>query len=212
MNESQHMLPEISYQIETITIAGQRLQLAVPDQEEIASRYLGTAIENRADGFWAKIWPSSRALVEFMHAHPGWINNKRICELGAGLGLPSLWAAATAGSVCCTDQSQEAVALVQLSARLNGLENLNALTWNWNEPATIPPADLWLLSDGNYDADNNSQLLRFLQDQLEKGSSLLLTTPGRLAGQEFLNALLPYCRQREQYGGDSPVFAFAFQK
>ena len=88
----------------------------------------------------------------------------------------------------------------------------NDISSHWNEPATLPPADLWLLSDGNYDADNNIQLLNFLLNQLEKGSSLLLTTPGRLTGQAFLTALLPYCRQREQYGEDSPVFAFAFQK
>lgn len=212
LNETQRMLPEINYQIETITMAGQSLRLAVPDQAEVASRYLAEAVPNRADGFWAKIWPSSRALVEFMYTNPTWINNKIVGELGAGLGLPSLWAAATASSVCCTDQSQDAVALVQIAARLNGIENLTAMTWNWNEPVTIPPADVWLLSDGNYDADNNIQLLDFLLDQLEKGSTLLLTTPGRLTGQKFLTALLPYCRQRERYGEDSPVFAFAFQK
>ena len=212
LSESQRMLPALNYHIETVSIAGQSLRLAVPDQEEIASRYLAEPVQQRAAGFWAKIWPSALALVEFMFANPTWINNKALCELGAGLGLPSLWAAATAGSVCCTDQSQEAVALVETSARLNDIGNLRAMTWNWNEPATLPPADLWLLSDGNYDADNNIQLLNFLLNQLEKGSSLLLTTPGRLTGQAFLTALLPYCRQREQYGEDSPVFAFAFQK
>ena len=36
--------------------------------------------------FWAKLWPSSIALLDVLEAHPHLIQNKHVLELGAGIG------------------------------------------------------------------------------------------------------------------------------
>jgi predicted nicotinamide N-methyase len=51
-----------------------------------------------------RIWEAGAALAEFLLQHPEWVTHRKVVELGAGVGLTSLVAAACQAShVYCTD-------------------------------------------------------------------------------------------------------------
>lgn len=150
------------------------------------------------DAFWSRVWPAAEALCQFITKHADEINGKRVWELAAGLGLPSLLAAHRAQHVCCTEQQPQAIPYINLSANKNGLTNLKAAAGSWEDiPATID-ADILLLSDVNYDPVHFPALQNSLYKIIEQGIPVWLSTPQRLMAKPFVEAMLPYCIHREE--------------
>ena len=59
--------------------------------------------------YWAELWPAAHALAAALPPVAG----LRVVELGCGLGLPSLVAAARGADVTATDWAPEAVELLR---------------------------------------------------------------------------------------------------
>lgn len=148
--------------------------------------------------YWAQVWPSAYALCEFMATQPHWVQNKIVLELAAGLGLPSLLAAQFATQVTCSDYVPEAVQLMQQSIQKNKLENINAMLIDWNQLPNDLSADLLLLSDINYEPQAFETLFNVIISFLEKGTTILLSTPQRLMAKPFIDRLLPYSKIWEE--------------
>lgn len=98
-------------------------------------------IEGRRAGdlpYWTKIWPAALVLAELaLGLKTG--DGGPILELGAGLGLPGLAAAARGRRVILSDLDPDALEFAQAAVELNGLQDfcqVRALDWN------DPPPDL----------------------------------------------------------------------
>src|SRR5690349_17663578 len=96
-----------TYQWET-----HRLKLCVPDAGYVQRLYRGQKHNNPKTPFpyWTQVWPAALAMAEFIVYHPAYVQNKKVLELAAGLGLPSLVAARWADEVFCSDYLPDAVA------------------------------------------------------------------------------------------------------
>src|SRR6476660_7384040 len=79
--------------------------------------------------YWAELWPAATALASALPDVAG----LRVVELGCGLGVPSLVAAARGAEVTATDWAEEAVELLRENAARNGL-SLQAEVRDWREP------------------------------------------------------------------------------
>jgi len=95
-----------------------------------------------------QVWPSARTAARALerYMNPSW----RICEFGCGPGLPSLVAASLgADKVYATDVDATGLELVKLAAKQQGLENIEARTFDLtdNHDHELPQADLYLFSD-----------------------------------------------------------------
>ena len=148
--------------------------------------------------YWAKLWPSAIAMCRFIAANPSLIANRKVLELAAGLGLPGLLASRLAKEVIISDYLSEAIELMQESITLNGLVNIQAQQLDWY---SLPPdltAEVLLLSDINYDPSAFKLLYSVLVGFLEKGTTILLTTPQRLVAKPFIERLLPFCVQQNE--------------
>jgi predicted nicotinamide N-methyase len=134
--------------------------------------------------YWAELWPSG---VELARAVAGReLAGVRVLELGCGLALPSLAAAAGGAHVLATDWAEEAIALVRENAVRNGLE-VEAATARWSEPAPLlgrAPWDLVLGADLLYERRNVDALLDLLP---QLGAHVLLTEPGRPTAERFFD-------------------------
>jgi len=104
-------------------------------------------------------------------------------ELGCGLGLPSLVAAARGARVTATDWAHDAIDVLRRNAALNQLE-LDVERRDWREPW---PArfDLALAADVLYERRNVEPLVERLS---ELAPSALLGLAGRPYEQTFLDA------------------------
>jgi predicted nicotinamide N-methyase len=181
-------------------IGPHRLQAYVPDIKAMQEYYLQGKKNNDTIPFpyWSQVWPAALGLCEYLEKHLDILKDKKIIELGAGIGLPSLLAARYAKEVCVSDYVAEAVELIQRSVLHNQLQNVQCRLLNWNEiPGTIT-ADVILLSDVNYDPGSFDELYETLLGFLYKGTILILSTPQRLMAKPFIEQLLPFCKDKAE--------------
>ena len=166
----------------------------IPDYEQVKQVYASLIkIEpNTPFPFWAKLWPSSIALVNVLENNPDWIRDKHVLELGAGIGLPSLMLAGVAKSIQVSDYADEAVELLQKNIAHLNLMNVQALQLDWNHlPISIQP-DVLILSDVNYDPSQFETLIQIITSKILDGCTVLLSTPQRIMASPFVQALETY--------------------
>jgi predicted nicotinamide N-methyase len=167
---------------ETVELAGRELTLLRPASAD-------ALIDEEAfddDEFlpyWAELWASGVALARAVGESD--LKGARVLELGAGLGLPSLAAALRGADVLATDWAEDAVELLRVNARRNGVE-LRAERVRWDEPGALlagAPWGLVLGADLLYEARNAEQLLELLP---LLGADVLLADPCRPFVRGFL--------------------------
>jgi len=171
----------------------------VPDKLHVQKLYQQLKCIDEAAPFpyWAKVWPAAYALSTFITAHPDFIKNKKVAELAAGLALPSLVAANYAATVCCSDQSADAIEVAQQSISYNSLTNMQAQVLDWQQlPVDFTP-DVVLLSDINYAPEIFDSLYNMLVLLLNKEITVILSTPQRLMAKPFIEKILPFVIQQE---------------
>jgi predicted nicotinamide N-methyase len=137
--------------------------------------------------YWAELWPSAVALARVLARRP--LTGRRVLELGCGLGLPALAAAAAGGRVLATDWAPDAVAHAARNAAHNGV-TLCVREFRWDaDPAALgPPWPLVLASDVLYEQRNVDPLLALLPRVCARGGEIWLADPGRAPAERFLAA------------------------
>lgn len=169
---------------EVVELAGRHLRLRrPPDAEALLDEQ---AFEHEEFlPYWAEPWPSGVFLAERVAGLP--LRGKRIVELGCGLGLPSLAAAAGGADVLATDWAPDAVALLRANAARNDIE-LRVEAVSWEAPGSLlaeSPWDLVLAADVLYERRNADSLLGLLP---ALGREVLLADPARPHVEAFLEA------------------------
>jgi predicted nicotinamide N-methyase len=126
--------------------------------------------------YWAELWASGVALAEVVPALA--VRGKRVVELGAGLGLPSLAAALDGANVLATDWADDAVSLLRANAKRNSIK-LRVKRVRWDDPWPVvreAPWDVVLGADLLYEERNAAQLLSLLP---QLGGEIVIADPGR---------------------------------
>jgi predicted nicotinamide N-methyase len=103
--------------------------------------------------YWAELWPAATALAAALPDVAG----LRVVELGCGLGVPSLIAAARGARVTATDWAADAIELLRRNADRNGLV-LHAEVRDWRE-SWQERFDLALAADVLYERRNVEPLI-----------------------------------------------------
>ena len=148
--------------------------------------------------FWAKLWPSSIALLDILKTHPHLIQNKHVLEIGAGIGLPSLMMAPIIKSIQLSDHDLEAVALLKKNIEYLQLQNAEALQLDWkNVPKNMNP-DVVILSDVNYDPTQFDPLVALIDKFIKQGCTIILSTPQRIMASPFVQRLEAYIIERHE--------------
>lgn len=129
--------------------------------------------------YWAELWPAATALAG---ALPERLDGVRVVELGCGLGVPSLVAAARGAVVTATDWADDAIELVARNAARNGLR-VQAVTRDWREPWP-ERFDLAIAADVLYEQRNVEPLVARLR---ELAPEALVGLAGRPYEAEFLH-------------------------
>jgi predicted nicotinamide N-methyase len=161
-----------------IAIAGVRLELLRPSSPESLIDEEAFA-QDEFLPYWAELWPAARALGEALPE----VRGLAVVELGCGLGLPSLVAAAKGARVTATDWSADAIELLRENAKRNGLD-LTAELRDWREPWD-GRFDLALAADVLYERRNVEPVLERLRDLAPEA---LVALAGRPYEDVFLAA------------------------
>jgi len=185
----------------TVTHFQNGLSLYIPNEKEVKLLYEEMVTKNLTTPFpfWAKIWPSSIALSNFLHEHTHWVKDKTVLELGAGIGLPSFQIAKMVKAVIISDHNSDAVELIEKNIALLDLKNAKAVLLDWNKFQNDIKAEVILLSDVNYAPVEFDSLLQIIENYLSKGSTIIIATPQRIMGIPFIEKLQPYFKRETIY-------------
>ncbi len=185
---------ELQTKVQSFRFGDYKVDAVVPDALALQEAFEKQQLTDPtiATPYWAQVWPAAYALCEFIATEPQWLENKKILELAAGLGLPSLLASQFAAQVTCSDHIPEAVELMKQSITNNHLTNINATIIDWNHLPDDLSCDVLLLSDINYEAQVFETVFTVIRSFMQKGTTVILSTPQRLMAKPFIDRILPY--------------------
>ncbi|MEI6586381.1 MAG: hypothetical protein WCL56_09855 [Sediminibacterium sp.] len=176
--------------LEQYLVSNTSIELAVPNFVQLQSLYQLGGLDFP---YWAKIWPSAIALANFLQENPSYIQDKKLVELAAGIGLPSFVAAKYASHICCSDYAPAAIALLEKNIADNQVSNISSALINWQAIPESVAAEVLLLSDINYNPTDFETVFLMLEQFIQQGTTILLSTPQRLVAKDFIAKLLPWC-------------------
>ena len=175
---------------ETWRIAGHAFVLEWPDDIDAILDLPITAERFARDEYlpyWAQPWPSSAMLAEeILNSEPG--GGRSAVDLGCGLGLVALAAAARGWSVTAGDYDADALAFAERNAALNGLRLRQTLRIDYREPAPQAAYDAVFAADLLYERRKGEPVAAWIAGALRPGGLALVADPNRSAADGFPEA------------------------
>jgi predicted nicotinamide N-methyase len=151
--------------------------------------------------YWADLWASAIGLSQYLVDNPKLVQDKKVLEIGCGLGLPAILAGKLgANQTIATDYLPEALDF----ARLNWERNLSidsaqfdVLDWrnipeNYkNAPPQYKP-DILLAADVAYEKRAFEPLLDAFEHLVKPDGTILIAEPNRYISKDFFEQLAQY--------------------
>jgi len=135
---------------------------------------------------WCKLWEASKMLAAFL-AHKPVRPERRLIEIGAGLGLVSIAAAAAGHDITLTEYDLDALEFARANAHINGLRQLAVQRLDWNRPELDRKFDLLVGSEVIYKKQDFEPLLRLFQYALQPDGEIILASEARGIVADFLH-------------------------
>ena len=165
--------------------------------------------------YFGILWPAAEGLAQFIHAHPEIVKNKKVLELGSGLGFPSLVARHEGAEVLTTDYHPDVEEYFLRNCRHSSLE-VSYQRLNWRESREdIGLFDLVMGSDVLYESKHPREVVEGLTRFLRPGGKILLSDPGRAYLQNFVKTMQECGYKEELFAeqvSDKDIFVFLFEK
>jgi predicted nicotinamide N-methyase len=166
--------------VEHLELEGRSLTLVRPRSvDAVLDRAVAAGVDEPP--YWADLWPSALVLARHLAARD--LRGRRVLELGCGLALPALAAAAAGADVLATDAAAPALALAAESGRRTLGRPLATLVADLTAPPaalrTLAPFDLVVAADVLYDARLEDALGVLLPALVAPGGEALVAYPWR---------------------------------
>ena len=157
-----------------IGIAGKRLKFLQANEIEGALDGVCLGESGSAEfPFWLKIWEASVVLANFL-SHIPQDDNKEWLEVGAGMGVAGVFAAAFGHRITITDHNEDAIKFARANATLNGLENIEFALLDWTLPTVVHQYDYIIGSEVIYKEDLFEPLMQVFKSLLLPGGTIFL--------------------------------------
>lgn len=127
---------------------------------------------------FGQLWPASRALAEAVNEID--IADRRILEVGCGLGLPSLVLQRRGADITASDHHPKVKRFLDYNAELNRLRPIKFFDLPWEEPAPkLGRFDLIIASDVLYERNHAELLAKLIDRHARAHAEVLISCPGR---------------------------------
>ncbi len=182
-------IKNLTLETEVITIRGKTLRLFRPAKlEEV---FQGDPfLETEKFPLWLKLWEASIVLTDYLGSLPP---GKEILELGAGLGVISLFASAFGHRVLATDKEELPLKLLEKSAKENGL-SLNIQKLDWLAPEISKKFDLVVGAEIIFKKSHFEPLINLFKSSLKPEGEVLLAHSA-----ERKRILIPFLHRAQEF-------------
>lgn len=136
--------------------------------------------------YWADCWPSSRVLAEYLAGRAG--GGQTLLELGCGIGLVSLVAAAAGFEVLATDYYADALEFTAANAERHALANIDTRLVDWRRlPDDLGAFDVVAAADVLYERPQPALVAAVLSRTLAPTGLGLVSDPERRTAETFVD-------------------------
>jgi predicted nicotinamide N-methyase len=148
--------------------------------------------ENPLNDFplWAKIWQAGIVLASQLSRMPA-EKNKRILEIGSGLGLVGIVAACNGHHVTMTDYNKHALNFIRANAHLNGCDHVTVEQLDWAQPQLVGVYDTIVGSEIVYKDEDIELLSSLFEKYLKPEGTIILVEEMRRTLTQFFKRLDP---------------------
>jgi predicted nicotinamide N-methyase len=164
-----------------VAINGKKFSILLPRHLD---RFINPADVLHDFPLWAKIWKASWVLSGFLADLPPDVN-KRLLEIGAGVGLVSIVAATFGHQITMTEYNPDALNFARANACLNNCPGLPIKKLDWNHPRLKDQFDLIVASEVTYNEAYVLPLIRLFKSNLKLGGEIILASEIRGSGQDL---------------------------
>lgn len=167
---------------QTLEVSGLDLHVrSLRDNQQFADADGEAAAIGISSAMWphfGQIWASGRALAQLMSDYP--VADRRVLEVGCGLGLASLVLNHRGADITATDRHPEAGRFLAANVRLNEGDAIPFERTSWvDTDDTLGTFELIIGSDLLYEDDHPMQLAGFIDRHAAEACEVLLLDPGR---------------------------------
>ena len=141
--------------------------------------------------YFGVMWEAGIGLSQYLTKEM--CKDKKILEIGCGLGLPSFVASRFNGKVVATDFHADVPVFLKINQQKNNIK-FEYIVMNWrNEIERISSSlglfDLVLGSDLLYESQHAMEVAKALIAFLKPGGKIILSDPGRAYVQKFVSSM-----------------------
>ena len=172
-------------EIVDLTIGGRPFRFHVP---RTIDRFIDSSDPLRNFPLWSKIWEASLLLASKLAARPV-SPGERLIELGAGLGVAGVAAAAFGHDITITEYDPHALAFLYANRLENQCHAAQVCRLDWHNPELHVSFDVILGSELIY-KESDFMIMRTLFRKLIKpGGEVLLAAEMRQTNKAFLDCM-----------------------
>ena len=169
--------------------------------------------------YWAHLWVGAIALARRL-VEAGSLAGRRVLDLGCGLGLPGIVAAALGAESWCVDRVPAALEFAAASARQNLLASkVRCVLLDFMNDELGADFDLILAAELVYDPQSYRALCDFLDRHLRRGGEIHLSDAFRSDAASFFTGLsakgfegIREARREWEDGRLQPLFLWTFRR
>lgn len=186
-------MPGYEVKFQTVVVAGGAdLEIrSLLDRQQYADPFGEAEAVGISPACWplfGQVWPSSQKLADLMQVWD--LGNRRVLEIGCGLGLPSLVIHRRGGNITASDCHPLTEPFLRANLLLNHLVGLEYRVGNWGRSApAMGEFDLIIGSDVLYERNHPEQLAAFLQLHAAASAEVLIIDPNRSNRRAFHRAM-----------------------
>jgi len=180
-----------------ITVSGKTLRcLRITDLDETVLETLACSDLEAAElPFWGKIWEASILLAAYLVAQPV-VPDRKILEIGTGLGVSGLFAAACAHEITLSDHEEEILKFIRANVLLNNLNDVPIINVDWTKPAPEQRYDWIIGSEIVYHRPTYDNLVQFLEQSLKPDGTIFLAKSTSLPAESFFSKLTQHFKYK----------------
>ncbi len=139
--------------------------------------------------YWAELWPAAHAMAEYILKNPENFKNKKILELGCGIGLVGIAAAKTGADVIFSDYESEALKFAKNNYFLNFKKQAKTLLLDWRKPSENKIFNTIIAADILYEDRFLAPVYKTLQKMLVTGGKVYIAEPDRSVAKPFFKLM-----------------------
>ena len=175
------------YETETteVVVNGRKFQILQP---KFLDGFINTHDVFHEFPLWAKIWQASWVLADYLAGMPVKAK-KKFLELGAGIGLVSIAAAAFGHRITMSEHNHDALQFARANALINECPRLPIVDLDWNRPQSPGRFDCIVASEVTYKKEDCQLLVKLLKAFLKPDGEVILAGEMRKSSMDFYKEL-----------------------